>query len=199
TVGRRASSYFGQAAIGRRDAWMEVPPGERRRLVTADLQDAHSKTRLLGFEVNDKDLAKLDEPVTARLDYTIPGHFSGELASREASVTDSPVWGRLLAYTLDPDRPVPLHLWAPFESVHRYVVQLPLAYRFDGRPQNQEVKSPWGTFAVEVKYDATEPRKLELTFHTRLEKVLVEPKDFAAFQKFHEDVSRHWRVWLTMK
>src|SRR5262249_6216677 len=57
TVGRRASSYFGQAAIGRRDAWMEVPPGERRRLVTADLQDAHTNPRLPGFEGNQKVLA----------------------------------------------------------------------------------------------------------------------------------------------
>src|SRR5262249_25347593 len=78
-------------------------------------------------------------------------------------------------------------------------IELPLAYRFDGLPRDQTVKSKWGFFELRVKSDAKEPRRLELTFHTRLEKVLVEKPDFAAFQKFHDDVSKHWRVWLTLK
>ncbi len=199
TVGRRAMTHFGLSALSRRDAWMETPPGERRRLLTAELQDAHSRARLLEFVVDDRELAKLDQPVTARLDYHIAQHFGGDSASREASLTDSNVWNRLLAYNLDPDRPVPLHLWTPFESVHRYLVQLPLAYRFDGLPRSQKVPSPWGFFEVRVQADDFNPRRLEVTFHTRLEKALVEPADFAAFQKFHDAVSKHWRVWLTIK
>src|SRR5262245_34614036 len=199
TVGRRAMSYFGLAAVGRRDAWMEVPPGERRRAVTADLQDAHSRSRLVRFDIDDKELAKLDEPVQARMEYQITNHFSGDLSVREGSVSDSYVWNRVLAYNLDPDRGTPLSLWSPFESVHRYSVQLPLAYRFDGLPRDQKVRSKWGEFELRVKSDDKDPRRLEITFNTRLENVLVKKPDFAAFQKFHDEVSKHWRVWLTLK
>src|SRR6202011_5077597 len=40
---------------------------------------------------------------------------------------------------------------------------------------------------------------LELEMLTRLDKVLVEPADFEAFRKFHEEVSKVYRVWLTLK
>ena len=41
--------------------------------------------------------------------------------------------------------------------------------------------------------------RLEIEYHTRLEKGRVEPADFDAFRKFHEEVSRAYRVWLTLK
>ena len=40
---------------------------------------------------------------------------------------------------------------------------------------------------------------MEVELHTRLEKTRVEPADFDAFRKFHEDVSKYYRVWLTLK
>src|SRR5262245_19637511 len=40
---RRAMTYHGQAAVNRRSAWLEVPLGERRRQMTAALQDANSR------------------------------------------------------------------------------------------------------------------------------------------------------------
>ena len=39
---QRSVAYYGSAALTQRDYWMEVPPGERRRLVTVELQDANS-------------------------------------------------------------------------------------------------------------------------------------------------------------
>jgi len=34
---------------------------------------------------------------------------------------------------------------------------------------------------------------------TRLDKTRVEPADFEKFRKFHDDVNRQYRVWLTLK
>src|SRR5207244_12746190 len=44
---RRSVTYQGQAAVRRRDDWTETPPGERRRLVMADVPDAHRNLRIL--------------------------------------------------------------------------------------------------------------------------------------------------------
>ncbi len=49
----RTATYRGGAALAQRDAWLEVPSGERRRLVTADLQDANSKTRLTRLHIDE--------------------------------------------------------------------------------------------------------------------------------------------------
>ncbi len=35
--------------------------------------------------------------------------------------------------------------------------------------------------------------------HTRLEKVRVQPADFALFQQFCDEVSKVYRVWLTLR
>jgi tetratricopeptide (TPR) repeat protein/transglutaminase-like putative cysteine protease len=195
---RRTVTYHGGAAVSQRDAWSEVPPGERRRLVTADLQDANSRTRLRSLAVDEASLKDLDRPVSARMEFDIAGHFSGD-PDREGSLTDSKVWGRLLAYNLDYDRDAPLHLGSPFESVHRYTVELPPDYRFDGLPRGQTVRSKWGSFQVAVKPDPRDPHRLELAFHTRLKRTRVRPGDFAAFRRFHEEVHKYWRVWLTLK
>jgi tetratricopeptide (TPR) repeat protein len=200
SVSRRAMHYAGLAAVSRRDAWLETPPGERRRQLTAELQDANSASRLNAFHVSDKELANLDKDVTARMDYAIAGHFSGDFDSREGSITDSVVWNRLLAYTLDTDRLVALNLGSPFESLHRYIIRLPPAFRFKSPPEDHEVKSKWGTFAVRVKGGGImDPQRLEITFHTRLERTHVDPPEFADFQRFHKDVFRHWRAYITIQ
>jgi tetratricopeptide (TPR) repeat protein/transglutaminase-like putative cysteine protease len=194
----RTSISHGLAAASRRDDWTEVPPGERRRLVAAEIQDAHSQARLRRLVLDERQLQDFDQPVTAVTEFDIPGHFSGE-ADREGSVTDSKIWGKLLAYNLDYDREVALELPAPFESVHRYIVQLPPAFRLDGMPAEKTIRSPWGSFIRAVRSDATDPRRIELEFRTRLEKTRVEPADFEEFRKFHEGVLKHYRVWLTLK
>jgi tetratricopeptide (TPR) repeat protein len=195
---RRAVTYHGAAALAQREAWTDVPPGERRRLAAADLQDAHSKSRLRRLAVDEARLRDLDKPVQARLEFDIPGHFAGE-ADREGHVSDSKVWNRLLSYNLDYDRRAALDLGTPFESVHRYSVKLPPAYRFDGLPRDQQVRSAWGSFRLSVRADPEQPRQIDLEFHTRLDKTRVEPADFAAFRKFQEEVGKHWRVYLTLK
>jgi tetratricopeptide (TPR) repeat protein len=190
----------GSAAVGQRDTFVEVPVGERRRQVTADLQDANSRTRLVRLAVDEAALQDYDRPVTARLTFEVPRQFSGS-PDPEAALSDSKVWNKLLAYPLDYDRQVAFEFPSPFESIHRYVVHLPPAYALETLPRAKSVRSPWGLFTLEVKAlgggDAV--RDLELVFHTRLEKVRVEPADFEAFRKFHDEVSRDYRPWLTLR
>ena len=194
----RTVTYHGSAALVRREDWVEVPDGERRRLVAAELQDANSKTRLSRLVVDEPKLKDFDRPVSARMVFEVPGHFGGE-PEREGSLTDSKVWANLLSYNLDHDRRVALDLWAPFESRHCYVLHLPPAYRLDAPPREQKVISKWGAFRLAVKADPSDPRTLELEFDTRLDKVRVEPADFDEFRRFQEQVARHYRVWLTLK
>jgi tetratricopeptide (TPR) repeat protein len=193
----RASQYFGSAALSQRDAWFEEPAGERRRLAANDLQDANNKSHLVRLNIDEKSLRDLDAPVRSEVVFEIPGHFSGE-TEREGNVTDSRVWSKLLAYTLDYDRSTALDLWAPFESKHTFVFHLPPGYRVDGPPRSHTARSPWGSFTLKVK-DNTEKRELTVEMHTRLEKWRVDPEKFAEFRKWQDDVSKHYRVWLTLK
>src|SRR5205823_5696394 len=179
------------------DAWFEAAPGERRRLMAAELQDAISRTRLRWLRVDEPSLLDFDGPVRAEVEFEIPAHFSGG-ADKEGNLSDSKVWNRLLGYNLDHDRKTALDLGSPAESFHKFVVLLPPAYRFDAIPKEHKVRSKWGVFQVKVQHDAANPRRLEVTSYLRLDQTLVQPADFAEFRAFHDEVSRVWRVWLTL-
>jgi len=195
---RRQSTYHGAAALSRRDAWLETPSGERRRLIVQELQDAASRSRLTTFQINDKELLDFDSPVTAKVEYQLPRHFIGDDVL-EGSLTDSVLWGRLLAYNVDSERKLPLQLPGPFASTHRFRVHLPPVFRFDGLPRKQQIHSRWGQVSVEVSLIKGNPRELEVVLDTRLEKDRIDPKHFAEYQTFHDDVSRAYRVWLNLK
>lgn len=195
---QRTCTYQGAAALAQRDEWMEVPPGERRRLMTSELQNANSKARLRRLAVDENKLRDFDQPVQAQLEFEIPGHFNGD-TEIEGSLSDSPIWSKLLSYNLDYDRKVPLELGTPCESVHHYTVCLPPAFRFESLPRDQVVRSAWGSFKLRVWSPPDEFHKADIEFHLRLEKARVEPADFEAFCKFHETVFKHYRVWLTLK
>ena len=195
---KRESTYFNSSAWTRRDKWLEVPPGERRRTVSAELQDAHSKARLLSLKIDEKRLLDFDQPVRAEIEFEIPKHFTGD-SVREGSLSDSPVWTWFLGYNLDVERRLPYQLPTQFESMHRYLVQLPDAYRLDGLPEEREVKSPWGFFTLKVTPDPVDSRRLELHMHMRLEKIRVEKTEFADFLRFQDDVSKAYRVWINLR
>ena len=198
--GERVSISHGSAAMGQRDTFLEVPAGERRRQVTTELQDANSRTRLIHLGVAEDELRDYDRPVTVRSAFEIANHFPGT-AEREGSFADSKVWNRLLAYNLDYERTVALNLNQPFESRHRYVIHLPAAYYLDSVPRDMTVRAPWAVFTRTVKtpkgQDTT--REVEIEFHLRLDKWLIEPADFDAYRKFHEEVNTAYRAWLTLK
>jgi tetratricopeptide (TPR) repeat protein len=194
----RTVTYHGQAAYAQRETWVDVPAGERRRLMTAELQDANSKTRLTRLNVDEKKLQDYDQPARAEMVFEILGQFTGS-PDREGSVADSKVWTKLLSYNLDYDRAAPLDLWAPADLRHRFVLDLAPAYYFDGLPREHDLQSKWGSFSLKVTADGDNPRHMELDFRLRLERVRIEPADFDAFRRFHEDVGKYYRVWLTLK
>jgi len=193
----RTSLYRGQAAYSRRQDWVDVPVGERRRLIAAELLDANSNSRLDRFQIDETLLKDFDRAVQARFQYEIAGHFTGE-TEKEGSITDSTIWGKLLSVNLDFDRQVALDLGTPFESVHKYILQLPPALRHDAMPKDKSVTSKWGSFRITVK-PLDDGRQIEVLYHTRLEKVRVEPADFDAWRKFHQEVARHYRFWLSLR
>jgi tetratricopeptide (TPR) repeat protein len=192
---RRTLRFDGLAALQQREAWTDVPQGERRRLMAAELQDANSRTRLRWLRVDERSLRELDEPVCGTLEFDIPEQFTGD-PDREGSFSDSRVWGRLLGYNLDYDRKVPLDLWAPFESVHRYIIHLPPGYRFGTLPADKTISSRVGSFQLQVRADTADAHRLELVFQTRLVKGRVDAADFAAYRQFHRQVSQAWRAWV---
>jgi tetratricopeptide (TPR) repeat protein len=196
----RTAVYHGSAAMTQRDNFLEVPAGERRRLVTADLQDTNSRTRLVRLDLDEPALRDFDQPVRVNMTFEIAGHFSGSL-EREGSLSDSKVWGKLLAYNLDYERSVAFNLGAPFDLRHRYRLHLPPAYVLDSLPGDREVRSSWGFFKRTVKsVGADYPvREVEVEFHARIDRPLVEPADFDAFRKFHEEVGQAYRAWLTFR
>lgn len=194
---RRLATYHGAAALNRRDLWCETPPGERRRLVTAELQDAHARTRLINLEIDERRLDDYEKPVQAKMDYRLTGHFTGEDVL-EGNVTDSQVFKRIISFHLDPERSLPLELGKPVESIHRYHLRVPLGFRFEEAPVDAEVQSKWGFFKLRALEHPGEPRKLLIRFHLRLENTRVDPADFPAFQKFHEEIQKVWRGWMTL-
>lgn len=191
----RDTTYHGSSAWSRRDKWLEVPPGERRRTAITELQDAHSEAKLLSLSIDEKQLGQFDKPVKARMEFEVPKQF----VSDAGSLSDSPVWSWLLGYNLDTERDLPFQLPTQFESIHRFLVQLPAAQRLDSVPEERTIQSPWGFFKLKVKLDDADARKLEITMHTRVEKIRVEKGEFDEFLRFQKAVSKAYRVWLTLR
>jgi tetratricopeptide (TPR) repeat protein len=199
TRSEREAKFYGLAAITQRDSFLETPVGERRRIVTSDLQDANSRTRLLTLSLDEAALRDYDQPVKVKTTYEIPAHFSGK-PDLEGGISDNKTWGRLLAYNLDYDRAVAMQFYAPFESKHRYIVHLPAAYHLESIPREQAFRCKWGSFTARVKTLGDEHEQtLEVTFTTRLENARIDPAGFDEFRTFQEDVMRGYRVWLTLK
>jgi tetratricopeptide (TPR) repeat protein/transglutaminase-like putative cysteine protease len=196
----RTVTTYGAAALGQRDTFVEVPPGERRRQVAAELQEANNRARLLRLAFDEDCLQDFDRPVTSRITFEIPSHFVGN-TEREGSISDSRTWARLLAFNVDYDRQVDFELPSPFESRHRYVIHLPAAYALEDAPRERIITSRWGRFEVRVQSpkDAGSIRRLEITFLARLEKTRVEAAHFGEFRRFQEEVTKAYRVWLTLK
>jgi tetratricopeptide (TPR) repeat protein/transglutaminase-like putative cysteine protease len=194
----RDVTYYGLAAYSQRNDWTDVPPGERRRLVTADLQDANMRARLRHLMIDESRLRDFDKPVSARIVYEVPRHFRGE-TEKEGSFTDSAVWSRLLTFTIDDDRKTPLEFGAPCELIHRFHVQLSPAWRVPSPPRDRIIRSKWGSFRVRITEPQRDPHHLDFELRLRLESTRVEPADFDAFRKFHEEVQKEYRVWLTLQ
>jgi tetratricopeptide (TPR) repeat protein len=193
----RDVTAYGMASLSERDAFLEVPVGERRRQVEAELQDANSKARLIRLDLDEESLRDFDLPVKRRIVFAIGDHFSGD-PDREGSIADSKIWGKFVAYNLDYDRQTAVQYYSPFETHHLYIVHIPPVFTLDGEPSDQKIASPWGEFTRKAKLQ-DDGHTLSVEFTMRLEKSRVEPADFDQFRTFHESVSRYYRAWLTLK
>ncbi|HJZ89558.1 MAG TPA: DUF3857 domain-containing protein [Gemmataceae bacterium] len=197
SVADRTMTSTGSSALARRDDWVDVPAGERRRLMTTELQDANSKSRLKSLEIDEKALKDYDGPVRARVRFEIPGHLSGE-PNREGSITDSEVWGRLLAVTVDPERSAALDLGAPFELTHRFTVAAPPGCRLTDPPADKTAKSQWGVFRRTVSADDG-GRKWTIDFEARVHGTRIEPKELDEFRQWQEAIAAGYRTYLTLR
>ncbi len=193
----RDVTAFGHAALVERDAYLEVPVGECRRQVAAELQDANSKARLIHLSIDEASLRDFDSAVKAHIVFSIDDQFTGEV-DKEGGVSDNKVWAKFLAYNLDYDRETPMEFYSPFESRHRYIIHLPPVLTLDAAPADETVRSAWGEFSRKVDI-GDDNRTVSIEFVTRLNKARVEPSEFEAFHKFHDEVNRYYRVWLTLK
>jgi tetratricopeptide (TPR) repeat protein len=183
----RVSRYTGYAAWAKRADFVGEPKGERRRLVAAELMDAYPKARL-GDLTFDASLDDPDRPLAVRAAFDVPDLVEpGD--ERTACLGDHLIWPRLLSAAIDPERTAPLDLGDPFESVQRFAVRLPPAFRFGKLPAAHVVESPWGRFEFTAILTPDRPRDLELVFHTRLEKSRVEPSEFPGFRQFLDALS----------
>ncbi len=194
---QQAAVFHGLAGQNQRDRWLEVPAGEQRRLTASRLQDSNSQARLVRLDIDEAALRDFDRPVRAGVTSAVAGQFAGK--DRDGSFTDSRVWNFLLGYNLDYDRKVPLEMYAPVDTRHRFVVRAPAGFEFDGTPKARVVRSKWGEFRREAKWVGADYRTVQIDFHLRLERARVEPADFAAFRVFHRDVFDAYRGWLALE
>jgi tetratricopeptide (TPR) repeat protein len=195
---------YGLAGRNLRDDLLEVPVGERRRQLTSELQDAFSNARLLELSVDEKGLRDFDAPVKMKVVFVVEDHFkvsTSNPAERDGNISDSKIWGRLLSWTLDYDRTVAFELFAPFQSTHHFEVYLPAAYSLEAVPRPKKITSAWGSFTLKLDSDpaADGGPDVAFTMITRADKVRVEPADFDKFRDFQAEVTRAYRVWMTMK
>jgi hypothetical protein len=193
----RTVDYFGEAALSKRDEWIDASLKERRRLIRTELLDAHSHVVLGQLQIDEPSLRSLEDPVRASYAFDVPNAMHGK-AELSGSVSDNSLWGSLLGITIDLERESPLELKEPFESKHRYVVDAPKGYVLESPPEEEEIKSKWGTFSLKVKADK-KGKSWTVDFSTRLEKTRVEKADLAEFQKFQEEVQQAFRVDVTAK
>ncbi len=190
----RTMKFIGLAAYERRDDWYGVPSGQRRRSYTSELQDAAPRSQLVQLEIDEAKLEDINVPVEAKSVFKIFGHVSGN--PPEGSITDSPVWARILSVSVDMDRKTPIDLEVPFYSEHTYKIQLPPGRRFTQQIESVSFKSLWGSFAREVLQSE---RTLTITMKTQLDRTLVEPADFEAFRLWQEEISSSYRVYFAVR
>lgn len=192
----RVAEYRGLAAWDKRDDFVDVPAVDQRRIVAADLTDGFPKARIknLSFE----NLAEYDKPFIVKTAFEEPEHFAGDKV-REGSLGDVSLWQQILGISINPERKASLDFGEPFASVCRYVIELPPTLRLAQIPSSQRLMSPWGTFKLDVKFNAAKPHRLELVFDTRISKTRVEPADFGEFQSFVESLQACFRATLKLK
>ncbi len=194
----RTVEYFGQAALSKRDEWVDTSAKERRRLIRGELLDSHSHVKLSDpIEFDEPSLHRHDGPVRVKFTFDVPNHLHGK-EEMLGSISDNALWSSLLGITIDPEREQPIEFKEPFESKHRFIIIAPKGFKLENPPEDEEISSKWGTFSVKVDADR-KGRRWTVDFKTRLNQTRVEKADLPELQKFQEDVMAAFRVDLTLK
>jgi hypothetical protein len=193
----RTVEYFGEAALVKRDEWLDVSAKERRRLIRGDLLDAHSRAQLNDIDIDEKALRTFDQPVRVKLRFDVPGHLHGS-GDLQGGISDNALWAAVLGITVDPEREAPLELTKPFEFKHRFIVEAPKGYKLVDLPEEEEVHSKWGTFTLKAKTEM-KGRRWIIDYDTRLEQTRVAKADLAEFRKFQEAIQSSFHVELSLK
>jgi transglutaminase-like putative cysteine protease/tetratricopeptide (TPR) repeat protein len=195
----RAGIWKGAAAVQRRNSYFETPRGERMRNASAEIRDAFPKARLWKLNFDEASLDDPDRPVGASAEFVVPKQFSGD-EELEGSFTDSVVWNRFLGYAVDLERKLPLDLGYPFEASHRFSIELPPGYRLESWPSDVITRSEWGEFERKAESpDPDQPRIVRFSTRMRLTKWRVELADLRAFAALQEEVTRGYRVYLSLR
>ena len=200
TRNKRTQAFWGLSAMRQRDRYAEVPEAERRKTMTALLQDSYSRARLLSLDVDEASLKDHGKPARLSMRFEVARHFTGETA-KDAGLADNATWSRLLAYNIDHSRETAMVLPTAFWSRHVYRVRLPVGWEWDSVPRSKSAKSRWGFFKVAVKGPDPERGRpwVELAFETRMDKVRIEVDELDEYREFYDQVQRDYRVWLTMR
>src|SRR5262249_9920378 len=202
---RETSVAYGTAAWQARHSLLGLTGEGRRQHFTSAIQEANLEIRLRSTRLDERQLRDLDQPVCVEVDYDIPEHFTtwspplaaDALPDRQGYLTEGKLWRNLLATKLEHGRKWPLVLSEPFELRHRWLVKLPAAYRLTGEVQSHTISSRWGSVRIQARNPT--PRTGGEELRAGLEKVRVEPADFAAFRRFCADAGKQFQVPLYLQ
>jgi tetratricopeptide (TPR) repeat protein len=194
----RESMYYGEAALEKRDEWVDVSDAERRKLIRAELLDNTSKVKLADkIGIDEKVLRTRHLPVKAVIEFDVPKLLLGS-TELEGSIADNSLWSKFLSISVDTERTQPIEMKEPFESRQTFIAEAPLGYRFSGPPEDRIYVSKWGKFTRTTTVSES-GRVWTVVFHTKIDRTRIDPADFEAFLTFQEHASAAHRAYLTMK
>ena len=194
----REMQFHGEAALQKRDEWIDVSTKERRRLIRTGLLENNGKIHLAKtIDIDEASLRHLNGPVKAKIEFEQPQHFQGA-AEMEGTIADNTLWANLLNVTVDPERTMPIDLKEPFESRQTFDIAAPPGYRLVKPPGDREHSSNWGRFKRKIVAQES-GRRWTVEFHTVIDETRIETDDFDDFLLFQENITSHHRVTISLK
>ena len=197
TYNTRIERTYGLAAYHQRNRWLKIPAGEREYKVLKNLREDHSQALLDSFEIDERSLQDVDHRLRSKVKFTIPHHFEGK-SKLEASFSDGRVWNYLLAYNAKSPRKVPLELYTPTISTHKYTITSAAGFEPDGLSSSKTIQSKWGSFSRKVRWGKTY-RTIHIDFSFQINHIIVQPEEMNEFRQFYREVKEFYRVWIALE
>lgn len=197
TYNTRIERTYGLAAYHQRNRWLKVSVGEREHKMLKSLREDHNQAELESFEIDDRSLEDVDHRMRSKVKFTIPHHFTGK-SKLEASFSDGRVWNYLLAYNAASPRTVPLELYTPTTSTHKYTITSAAGFEPDGLPKSKTIQSRWGSFSRKLRWGKTY-RTVHIEFTFQINQIVIQPEEMNEFRQFHKEVKEYYRVWIALE